>query len=88
MKFFKESENYTLLDSRVHYCNGSAYFSLMFLNTEKLILKSTQLLSVSENSIYFIKDNGNKVIQINTGSEKEIHKLQLLFKDALLYEST
>lgn len=65
MNFFKETEDqYTLIDSSINYCETEAYFSLMFLNIGELTLKSTDLLSVSDTSIYFVKDKKN--IKIST----------------------
>ena len=87
MNIFKETEDqYTLIDSSINYCETEAYFSLMFLNTGELKLKSTDLLSVSDTSIYFVKDKKNIKISIDPKSYKEIIKLQDIFKDAVLYE--
>lgn len=89
MNFFKETEDqYTLIDSSINYCETEAYFSLMFLNTGELTLKSTDLLSVSDTSIYFVKDKKNIKISIDPKCDKEISKLQYLFKEAVLYESS
>jgi hypothetical protein len=87
MNFFKENEEHILLYSQISYFNNTAYLHLLFLNRE-LTLKSTDLMSVSDNLIYFLKDNKNMAIRIDPSSEKEINKLQHLFKEALNYEST
>ena len=87
MNFFKENEEHILLYSKIIYSDKTAYLHLLFLNGE-LTLKSTDLISVSYEQIYLLKENKNMAIQINPSSEKEIHNLQLLFKEALNYEST
>ncbi|AXQ20659.1 hypothetical protein BEN71_00470 (plasmid) [Acinetobacter wuhouensis] len=87
MNFFKENEEHILLYSKISYCDKTAYLHLLFSNGE-LTFKSTDLISVSYEQIYLLKENKNMAIQINPSSEKEIHNLQLLFKEAVNYEST
>lgn len=79
MNFFKENEEHILLYSKISYCDKTAYLHLLFSNGE-LTFKSTDLISVSYEQIYLLKENKNMAIQINPSSEKEIHNLQLLFK--------
>lgn len=87
MNFFKENEEHILLYSKIIYSDKTAYLHLLFLNGE-LTLKSTDLLSVGDEQIYLLKENKNIAIQIHHSSEKEVHNLQLLFKEAVNYEST
>ncbi|WP_180060762.1 hypothetical protein [Acinetobacter sp. YH12135] len=87
MNFFKENEEHILLYSKISYCDKTAYLHLVFSNCE-LTFKSTDLISVSYEQIYLLKENKNMAIQINPCSEKQIHNLQLLFKEAVNYEST
>ncbi|MCW8693057.1 hypothetical protein OQH45_19430 [Acinetobacter baumannii] len=88
MNFFKENEEHILLYSKISYFDKTAYLHLLFLNGE-LTLKSTDLISVSYEQIYLLKENKNMAIRIDPRSEeKEINKLQRLFKEALSYEST
>ena len=87
MSLLTKNENqYILLDSSINYLDSTAYLSLIFLNGEELTLKSTHLLSVGYTFIYYIKDNQSIKIHINPSSEQTIHKLQLLFDEALNYE--
>lgn len=89
MNFFKQNEDQdVLLYSSIKYFDSTAYLSLRFLNAGALTLKSTDLLSVSESSIYFCIEKRNEIIRIDNKCEKQIHELQLLFKKAIAYEST
>lgn len=89
MNFFKENkEKYILLNSNIKYSNNKAYISLIFLNIGELKLKSTNLITVGYTSIHFIKDNENIEIPVDPISEKEVRKLQLIFKEAVLYEAS
>jgi hypothetical protein len=91
MSIFKQNEDQkidVLLCSSIKYVDAIAYLSLHFLNLGALVLKSTDLLSVSESSIYFCIEKRNEIIQIDEKCEKQIHELQTLFKDAIAYEST
>ncbi len=89
MNSCRESEDqYILLNSSIHYLDTAAYISLFFLNAEELTLKSTDLMSVSDTLIYYLKNKQNISIKISASSEKAIIKLQHLFDDALDYERT
>ena len=55
MNLFKQNEDeYILLDSNINYSENTVYVSLEFLNAGQLMLKSTDLLSIIDTSIYQI----------------------------------
>ncbi len=87
MNLFKQNEDeYILLDSNINYSENTVYVSLEFLNAGQLMLKSTDLLSIIDTSIYLLKDNEYIEIQINPICDKEISKLQFTFRKAEIYE--
>ncbi len=84
--FENNQDEYILLDSSINYLDTTAYVSLLFLNAEKLTLKSTDLLSVSNTLIYYLRNKQRIQIAINPISQNVIDKLQLLFNEAVNYE--
>ena len=84
--FENNQDEYILLDSSINYLDTTAYVSLLFLNAEKLTLKSTDLLSVSNTLIYCLRNKQRIQIAINPISQNVIDKLQLLFNEAMNYE--
>ena len=84
--FENNQDEYILLDSSINYLDTTAYVSLLFLNAEKLTLKSTDLLSVSNTLIYYVRNKQIIQIAINPISQNVIDKLQLLFNEAVNYE--
>ena len=87
MNLFKQNEDeYILLDSNINYSENTVYVSLEFLNAGQLMLKSTDLLGITDTSIYLLKDNKHIEIQINPICDKEISKLQFTFRKAEIYE--
>ena len=64
--------------------------SLKPFNTFGIDVKATRFATFAspEELGQILKDNKNMAIRIDPSSEKEINKLQHLFKEALNYEST
>ncbi|MCI3942467.1 hypothetical protein MQX02_15795 [Acinetobacter baumannii] len=87
MNLLRQNEDeYILLDSNINYSENTAYISLEFLNAGQLMLKSTDLLGITDTSIYLLKDNKHIEIQINPICDKEICKLQFIFRKTEIYE--
>jgi len=82
-----DQESVVLLRSSIEYFDMTVYISLIF-NVGQITLQSTDLISVSNNLICFSIEQRNGTIRINDKCEDEIQKLQLLFKEAINYEST
>lgn len=90
MSFFRkdvEQKEAVLVRSSIEYLNMKAYISLIF-NFGQLTLQSTDIMSVSDDLICFSFEKRNGTIRISDKCKEEIHKLQLLFSEAIHYEST
>ena len=91
MTIFEISNIYnsvTLLSSNIELLNDKTVLIFLHFDVALLKLKSTNLISISEDHIEFYIDKQNIILDIKAGSKTAINELKIIFDKALNYEST